>query len=210
MAKQLEGVYEKLIDCGKEEFLQKGYKDASLRVIADNAKTSTSSIYVRFGDKEGLFSAIVKPTIIKFEEMFINEIEKFNRDESVSNDSEKMFLYTINKLDLLVESIYSNFDEFKLLICCSDGTEYSDFMDLIIEVHSNQTLSYIEEIGNDAIISGRLTKQFLHMLLSAFWSGIFEVVKHDMNKEVARKYIGQIKRFYRCGWRDIFYPTDNV
>lgn len=61
MAKQIEGVYDKLIECAKAEFLEKGFKDASLRTIAKNAHTSTNSIYVRFGDKAGLFDALVKP-----------------------------------------------------------------------------------------------------------------------------------------------------
>lgn len=61
VAKQIEGVYDKLIECAKVEFLEKGFKDASLRTIAKNAHTSTNSIYVRFGDKAGLFDALVKP-----------------------------------------------------------------------------------------------------------------------------------------------------
>lgn len=59
MAKQIEGVAERIIAAAKQEFLDKGYVDASLRTIAAAADTSTNSIYVRFGDKEGLFSAIV-------------------------------------------------------------------------------------------------------------------------------------------------------
>ena len=61
MTKQVEGVSEKIIACAKEEFLQKGYSDASLRTIAEKAGTTTGSIYSRFKDKEGLFSAIVEP-----------------------------------------------------------------------------------------------------------------------------------------------------
>ena len=61
LAKQIEGVYEAVLECAKKEFLEKGYKDASLRTIAQEAGTSTSSIYTRFGDKEGLFRAIVEP-----------------------------------------------------------------------------------------------------------------------------------------------------
>ena len=54
MAKQIEGVAERILAAAKEEFLDKGYVDASLRTIAAAAETSTNSIYVRFGDKEGL------------------------------------------------------------------------------------------------------------------------------------------------------------
>lgn len=59
MAKQIEGVYENIIACATKEFLNKGYADASLRTIAAEAHTTTGSIYTRFGDKEGLFEAIV-------------------------------------------------------------------------------------------------------------------------------------------------------
>ena len=48
LAKQIKGVYEAILDCAKREFLEKGYKDASLRTIAREANTSTGSIYTRF------------------------------------------------------------------------------------------------------------------------------------------------------------------
>lgn len=59
LAKQIEGVYEQILSCAMTEFLEKGYTDASLRDIAAKAGTTTGSIYTRFGDKEGLFEAIV-------------------------------------------------------------------------------------------------------------------------------------------------------
>ena len=64
MTKQIEGVSEKILACAKEEFLEKGYSEASLRTIAAKADTTTGSIYSRFRDKEGLFSAIVFKTPI--------------------------------------------------------------------------------------------------------------------------------------------------
>ena len=71
MAKQIEGVYEAVLACAKKEFLEKGYTDASLRTIAQEAGTSTSSIYTRFKDKEGLFEAIVGPAASQMKEMFL-------------------------------------------------------------------------------------------------------------------------------------------
>ena len=44
MAKQIEGVYERILKCAKREFLKNGYADASLRTIAAQAETSTNSI----------------------------------------------------------------------------------------------------------------------------------------------------------------------
>lgn len=70
MAKQIEGVYENIIACATKEFLNKGYADASLRTIATEAHTTTGSIYTRFGDKEGLFEAIVGKHYDKIIEMY--------------------------------------------------------------------------------------------------------------------------------------------
>ena len=55
MAKQIEGVYENVLRCARQEFLEKGFALASLRDIAKAAGTSTGSIYTRFTDKAGLF-----------------------------------------------------------------------------------------------------------------------------------------------------------
>ena len=48
MAKQIEGVYENVLRCARQEFLEKGFALASLRDIAKAAGTSTGSIYTRF------------------------------------------------------------------------------------------------------------------------------------------------------------------
>ena len=79
MAKQKAGVYDKVLECAKEEFLSKGFLDASLRTIAQAAETSTGSIYTRFGDKEGLFRAIAEPVVDQFKAMFRRVQEDFHQ-----------------------------------------------------------------------------------------------------------------------------------
>ena len=79
MAKQKAGVYDKVLECAKEEFLSKGFLDASLRTIAQAADTSTGSIYTRFGDKEGLFRAIAEPVVDQFKAMFRRVQEDFHQ-----------------------------------------------------------------------------------------------------------------------------------
>ena len=60
MASRIEGFDARIIACAKEEFLNKGYADASIRTIAQNAGVSTSTIYTRYSDKEGLFRFLVE------------------------------------------------------------------------------------------------------------------------------------------------------
>lgn len=60
MRQETEGVTEALLESAKKEFLKYGFRDASLRRISANSGVSTNSIYTRFKDKAGLFSAVVK------------------------------------------------------------------------------------------------------------------------------------------------------
>lgn len=78
MAKQIEGGSERIL-AAQAEFPDKGYTKSTLRAIAAAADTSTNSIYVCFGDKEGLFSAIAEPVLSGMTERFLKLQEAFHR-----------------------------------------------------------------------------------------------------------------------------------
>ncbi len=205
MARQIEGVYEKVLESARLEFLEKGFKDASLRTIAQNAGTSTGSIYTRFTDKNGLFEALVGPVVDGLKEWFRTGQEIFAQ---LPADQKKgdVFEYTNDKIKNLVDYIYDHFDEFKLLLSCAEGTAFADFIHDMVEIDVAYTVKYIESTGNDALVSGRATPEFLHILSSAFYSGVFEVVAHDMTKAAAYNHVSRLRRFFRGGWATILSP----
>jgi len=203
VAKQIEGVYEKVLECAKVEFLEKGFQEASLRTIAQNAETSTGSIYTRFSDKAGLFEALVLPVVDELKCWFSEEQEKFHlRANDQKNDFSQ---YSKDKNLSFIDYVYQNFDVFKLLISCSDGTIFSNFVHDIVEVDVHYTVKFIETTENDALVNGRASLPLLHILSSAYYSGVFETVVHNMSKEDAVIYTSQLRRFFLQGWKDIFY-----
>lgn len=205
MAKQKEGVYEKIIDCAKKEFLKKGFKDASLRVIAKNAQTSTSSIYTRFNDKEGLFDAIVQPVISGFENYFTKQQEVFHKID-VTKQDEIRNDFASDCFDEMLDYIYDHFDEFTLLLKCSYGTKAADFIERLVDVEVEYTIKFIEAIGNDAIEKGRASQPFLHIVTKAYFTGFFEIVLQGMEKEDAIQYLQQLRNFYNAGHETIYHP----
>ncbi|MFR6181471.1 MAG: TetR/AcrR family transcriptional regulator, partial [Flavonifractor plautii] len=107
VAKQKAGVYDKVLECAKEEFLSKGFLDASLRTIAQAAETSTGSIYTRFGDKEGLFRAIAEPVVDQFKAMFRRVQEDFHQ---LSEEEQRadMGQYTARHQEEMLDYIYDH------------------------------------------------------------------------------------------------------
>ncbi|MDD3137961.1 MAG: TetR/AcrR family transcriptional regulator, partial [Lachnospiraceae bacterium] len=61
----------------------------------------------------------------------------------------------------------------------------------------------VKSTGNDALELGRATPELLHIIASAFFSAVFEVVRHDMSREAADNYIDSLKQFFTAGWKRI-------
>ena len=205
MAKQIEGVYESVLACAKKEFLEKGYKDASLRVIAQAAGTSTGSIYTRFKDKAGLFDAIVGPAADQLKDMFVEIQENFHSLDDSTQEAE-MGEYTSRHQMEMLEYIYDHFDEFRLLLDCSDGTRFSGFVDELVDIEVEYTYKYMEVINCESVKSGVVTEDFIHIIVTAYFNGMFEVVRHNMSREDARKYIRLLNRYHMQGFSTVFNP----
>jgi len=205
LAKQIEGVYERVLDCAKEEFLKRGYTDASLRTIAVNAKTTTGSIYTRFGDKEGLFSALVEPAMQGMLQIFRLTQETFHAlDEETQKST--MPEYSSKSMEQLLDYMYTHFDAFRLLIDSSYGTKYHHFIDEMVRIEVEYTYQYMEVIGCESIKSGIVTEEFLHIITTAYFEGVFEVVRHNMQYEEAKKYIHMLRDYHMAGFGTIFSP----
>ena len=210
MAKRVEGMTEKLQEQAMQEFCQHGYMGASLRTISENAGTTPRSIYTRYGDKEGLFSALVSDCADKLKDLIGNYMEGYVARPA----DEQRMLFHDEKFDAeyqgyireIIGYIYDNWDVIKLLVCKSEGTRYSAFIDEIVDIDEKYTLKYIETTGNDVLASGRATRPLVHLLCSSFIHGFFEFVRHDMERDEAERYILQLQGFFACGWDRLFNP----
>lgn len=205
MAKQIEGVYERILACAKEEFLEKGFKDASLRVIAANANTSTGSIYTRFHDKQGLFQQIVEPVVEGMMEMYLRIQETFSQMDS-EVQIENMGSYTSASMDDMIDYMYDHFDEFCLLLDASYGTRFQNFMEEMIRIEVEYTYKYMKHIDCQSISSGEVTEEFFHIVVTSYFNSVFEVIRHRMSREEAKRYIHLLNKYHMAGCDTIFYP----
>lgn len=205
MAKQIEGVYERILDCAKAEFLDKGYTDASLRSIAAAAETSTNSIYVRFGDKEGLFSAIVEPVLSEMTERFLKIQEAFCHMDQAAQAAH-MAEYADGGTAELVDYMYDHLDGFRLLLDASYGTRFHNFVDTLVRIEVEYTYKYMERAGYAAQPGDAATEKLLHIVTTSRFESIFEVIRHGMSRAEAAEYIELLSRYHRTGFFAVFGP----
>ncbi len=207
MAKRIEGVTEKLLECAKEEFLVNGYENASLRVIAEKAGYTKGVIYIRYPDKESLYRSLLQPVTDGMCSFLQKALESFSEMPGEEQKAQKKS-YADDGVSKLIDYIYENFDLFKILLTSGETRIYQETLHRIIDLDVACTNRFIEQIGNDAYTSGRLTPELAHILSCAFYSGLFEIVIHDMSKERAKEHIQRLRKFYNTGWKHIFEGDD--
>ena len=199
MAKRTEGFDEAILQCAKQEFLENGYENASLRTIAKNASVSTSTIYTRFRDKEGLFEALISPAaqkLLQYMQTYFQDFESL--DAAVQ--TEKMLDYANRGYDGFLDIFYENFDEFKLMITSSTNGIYRKYLEKIVALDVQCTIAFLQASDNAAYREGRITEGFIHIVSSGFYAGLFEIAVHNIKREESERYLQELKNFYNNGW----------
>lgn len=171
-------------------------------MIAAKANTTTGSIYTRFKDKEGLFHALVDSTVEELIAWNEREQSAFAR-KSADEQREEVLTYAPELWEQMVDTVYAHWNTFRLLARCADIDCYDSMLNRLVEIEVKYTYGFLESTGNDAVKRGRLTPMLIHMLSNAWYSGLFETVRHDMTYEEALAYVRQLRRFFLRGWADL-------
>lgn len=158
MRKESEGVTENLLASARKEFLEYGFHDASLRRISADSGVSTNSIYTRFGDKSGLFTAIVKEAADELMAIYSDSIKKAGEATDISRAEDAGDEGT----DLVLEYIYGHLVEFKLIFCCSAGTEYETYFDRLAAKEEH----YYKQFAKQFSDGGHPIDDFLSMYIA--------------------------------------------
>lgn len=191
-----------ILSAGKAEFLEKDFNSASLRNIVKTAGVTTGAFYGYFSGKEALFAALVEEHAKAIMNIFMSAQESF---EELSDEEKINHIGVESRTSLneIVDYIYEHFDEFKLIICKSEGTSYENFIHNMVEIEVEETYQFIYALRSQGKHVPNIEKAVCHMIVSGMFSGIFELIEHDMKKENAKKYVSEFQDFYIAGWSKI-------
>nr|MCR4868895.1 TetR/AcrR family transcriptional regulator [Lachnospiraceae bacterium] len=101
----------------------------------------------------------------------------------------------------VVNMIYEHFDEHKLLFFGSKGTKYEDYLHHIVTRVQTETLKFKDELEACGLPVNQVDEKNMHLLLSAQYTAMLEMVKHDYTYDEARGYAETVNRFFTEGWR---------
>ena len=196
MRKETEGVTEILIESARNEFLTVGFHAASLRRISAASGVSTNSIYTRFGDKKGLFAAIVKEPADELMRIYLASIEKAVH----SRNMDAAQIAGDEGTDQVLQYIYHHIEEIRLLFCCSTGTEYEGYFDQLAAIEE----SYYKELVKQYSASDTTVDDFfVHVYCRNGWQYVYELITHNKSYEQAVEFMKNVRRFNYAGWKAV-------
>ena len=189
----------KILEVGKKEFLEKGFKDASLNKIVAEAGFTKGAFYGYYPDKAALFEDLVGEAAKGLLEQF--KAAQSAHFDLVSKEKTKDSLkLSTEYLRVFVEYMYAHFDAFKLILCRAEGTGYADFIEVLVDLEVDRSEEYYALLRKNGMLSGSMTRQLHHMITRAYFTAVCETIVHDMPREEAMKYVDELAIFFHSGW----------
>lgn len=179
-----ENVRQKIIDVGKKEYLENGFRGANIKVIAEKAGVPVGNLYRYFDGKNGLLDAIVSNVYNEIPDMIIRLAQLFMSHDLP--DFEKLVpMFTDNALKLF--DMYNS--ELLILMYRCEKTKYGDFPDKLVSIVEGLIKNYMTEnpSGDQC--------EFIKLISRNFISSLFDLLKADYDQQKLRILMSKLLRF---------------
>ena len=190
---------DKLLDAAREEFSKYGFANASLRRIATTVGIAAPSVYNHFSSKAEMFSALVEPVIQKISETF-HAADEQKQETLNQHDTEQAFEKD-NTMRPILDFVFENLEDVKLLLFCSQGTEYENILDKAAKMESDATWQMMQKAGYPPISDDE--KQTLFLLMRHQYQTYAEALRLGFSKERTAAYWKAVRDFYDAGWHEM-------
>lgn len=121
-----------------------------------------------FPTKEDLFASLVEPYANKIYSIYDVTLQNFQTLSS-SEQQNAMTGVSTDSITQMLNYIYEHYDNFKLLLCKADGTEFTSFIHNLVERETQSTLTFIEDMRKSGTEIPQLDKDFIHMVSSGMF-----------------------------------------
>lgn len=189
---------ERLLECAKQEFLEKGYMKASLRSICRQAEVTTGALYFFFENKEDLLSALVDDTLNGLMEQIASHLS-MEMDTDAQTATEGDASEDICAAKEILHYLYQHYDVVLILLTKSQGSSYENIADRFVGLFENHYSRLMEQIHENtgAPVPDKYFQHWMaHMQIDAF----VHLLTHVKDEKEAMRYMEQIVSYLVAGW----------
>lgn len=203
MATKAKETQRNILETAKTHFLSDGLTGASLRNIVKDAGLTTGAFYKYYPTKEALFDVLTDPYLEHIYEIYdqvIAEFEKLSAEDQTKN----MASISDEGMEEMLNYVYDHYDNFKLLLKCGDSGKYEDFIHGMVAREIKSSHRYLEKMKEEGVEVPVVDDSLMHMIYTGFFSSIFQIIEHDIDRITAKENIKQLKQFNIGGWERLW------
>ena len=189
----------RILKSARGEFVKHGFEKSSLKAICDGAGVTTGALYKRYKGKEELFCAVVEQTVA---DLYAEAKRRGNLDPASMTDEQLIRAWEMEGSDMMwwFQYLYEHREDFYLLLACSEGTRYSNFQHDWVALLTKATSAFLDEAKSRGLCRNDIQPEELHILLSAFWTTIYEPFIHHFTWEQVENHCRIVCRLFH--WHD--------
>lgn len=203
MSTKAEDTEKNILNTARKHFLKDGFSGASLRNIVKDAGLTTGAFYKYYPTKEALFDALTDPYIEHIYQIYdrvVEDFEKLSAKEQTSNMSDT----SGDGMDQMIDYIYEHYDNFRLLLKCGDSGKFETFIHNMVDREMRSGLEYVKKMKEDGIEIPIAGESLMHMIYTGFFSSVFQIIEHDIDKETAKRNVHKLREFNTGGWERLW------
>lgn len=184
----------RILESAKKEFLESGFDKASLKAICENAGVTTGALYKRYKGKEDLFCAVVADTVAALYDFVARQSAAAPADLPDNRLAEAWEMGA--SMLAWFRFLYQYHDGFVLLISGAAGTRYANFQHDFAETMTAKSYEYYLEAKKRGLTQADISSVEMHILLSAFWTTVYEPFIHGYTWEQIESHCELICRLF--------------
>jgi AcrR family transcriptional regulator len=197
---QKDDIRKNVLAKARQEFLEKGFKDASMRSIAARSGVGLSNIYNYFRNKDEIFREVLSGLLAAIEKL----TNGHNSPESIDLYVLDTEAYIQSQIHLFFNLVSKYKADFNLLLFNSSGSSLENFREQYIDQHTDIGMEYIKKIKEKyPFVNIDISPFFIHTMSSWWMSIMAELVSHDLSDSQLEQFMSEYMAFGTAGWKKI-------
>ena len=177
-----------ILSAAMQEFLEKGFKSASLRNIVKTAGVTTGAFYGYYNSKEDLFEALIGEQYDFLLDCFCRAQKEF-ADIPPEEQPDNLTDISGECMYEMLLYAYEHLNEFKLILCRSEGTRFSKLIDEMVEIETKGTHDYLAVLEKLGRPSPPIYERLEHILITGPVIFTHELVRTNIFRGYSRTHL---------------------
>lgn len=177
-------INDRILEAGRNEYAQKGFRGGNISTIAENAGVPVGNLYRYFDGKSGLLDAIVKPAYTEVPKM-LSELQTIDVLDSITLEQ---------IMPMLSGQLLDFFDRYgKEILILVDNCATTRYEDFAKDITSQVGEIILKKLYTEP---DEVDKKMAQAISKAFMNSLFDLLRMGLSREQMQQMMEKLIKFY--------------